>query len=155
MPFSNPSFLWRKHTHRMVEKSLWLLSILRYLTLLKTNNLNIFFPLKKSTSHCVGTFCSSTNASFEVGKWLVLLCPRIGPPCILGSSIKSVMFYVMFCALYANASSCAKLGTKLPTPPITWAATFESINTILKPTMTKWAILHLFSFSTYLISSPF
>jgi hypothetical protein len=31
----------------------------------------------------------------------------------------------------------------------------KRIDTILKPTMTKWAILWLFSSFTYLISSPF
>jgi len=135
----------------MVDKSPWPLSILRYFTLLKPNNLNMFFPFKKSISNCVATLRSSTNASLAVGKWLVLLCPRIGPLCILGSLMQSVMS----CASYANASPYAKLGTKLPTPPTTWAPTFKRINTILKPTMTKWAILCLFSSSTYLISSPF
>ncbi len=66
-----------------------------------------------------------------------------------------VMQSVMSCASYANASPCAKLGTKLPTLPTTWAPTFKKIDTILKPTMTKWAILCLFSSFTYLISSPF
>ncbi len=149
MPFSNPSFLWCEHTHRMVEKFTWLLSILRYFTLLKPNNLNMFFPFKKSTIHCVAILCLSTNASLAVGKWFVLLCPKIGPPCILGSSMQSVMSY----ASYANVSPCAKLGTKLRTPT-TWAVTFKRIDTILKPTMTKWAILCLFSSFTYLISSP-
>jgi hypothetical protein len=70
VPFFNPSYLWCKHTHRIVEKSPWLLSILKYFTLIKLNNLNMFFPLKKSTSHCVATLCCSTNASFAVGNGL-------------------------------------------------------------------------------------
>jgi hypothetical protein len=35
----------------------------------------------------IATLCSSTTTSYIIGKWLVLFCPRIGPPCILASSM--------------------------------------------------------------------
>ncbi len=107
------------------------------------------FFFKKSTSHCVATLCFSTNASFTVGKWVLLLCLTIGLACIFGSSMQLFMSY----ASYTNASPCAKMGTKLPIPPTTWATTFKRIDIILKPTMTNWAILCLFSSFIYLISS--